>query len=125
MVVSSHDAYSGPYSVFQRFRLAVAAAYGSKYKMDYFYPEGHPGLTALLSLNSSVKWIEPEMCTRIADELEALLPYFDEWVADANSKAQADIATQFIAGCRSAAAANEPLTFEDTSKNLFGLWHKG
>lgn len=125
MIISSHDAYSGSYAVFQRFRLAIAEAFGRKNNMDYFYPDGHPGLTALLSQNSSVKWIEPELCTRIANELEALLPYFDERTADASQRTHADIAAQFIAGCRSAAAANEPLTFEDTSKNLFGLWHKG
>ena len=125
MIISSHDAFSGSYSVFQRFRLAVAAAYGMKYKMDYFYPDGHPGLTAFLSQNSSGQWIEPESCTRIANELGALLPHLEDASPGDSARSHADHARQFIAGCRKAAEANEPLTFEDTSNNVFGLWHKG
>jgi hypothetical protein len=124
-IFSSHDAYSGSYAVFQGFRLAVVAAFGEKYNMDYFYPEGHPGLSALLSQNSSAKWIEPEVCIRIADELEALLPWLDGKSTGLDSRTPGEIARQFIAGCRRAAAVNEPLTFEDNSMNVFGLWHRG
>lgn len=124
-IIASHDAFSGPYSVFQRFRLAVAAAYGKKYNIDFFYPDGHPGLTAFLSQNSSDKWIDPEICDRIAAELEALLPQLEEDAHDLDARNHVTLARKFIAGCRKAVATNEPLTFEDTSENVFGLWHKG
>jgi len=123
-IISSHDAYSGSYAVFRRFRLAVVAAYRRKYNMGYFYPGGHPGLTVFLSQNSSDKWIEPEVCAKIAAELGALLPELEEEAHDLDARRHVELTRQFISGCRKAAEANEPLTFEDSADNAFGLWYR-
>ena len=93
--------------------------------MDYFYPDGHPGLTAFLSQNSSVKWIEPEVCAKIAAELGGLLPALEEEAYDLDAGKHVALTRQFISGCRKAAEANEPLTFEDSADNAFGLWYRG
>lgn len=124
-IIASHDAFHGPYSVFQKFRLAVAMVYGKKYTMDSFNPEGYPGITVFLAHNNSYQWIEPETCTQIANDLEGLLPQLEDASSEGYARLHVELARKFIAGCRKAAAANEPLTFEDTSKNVFGLWHKG
>lgn len=125
-IVASHDAFRGPYSIFQDFRMAVVAAYKLKYGMDYFLPDGHPGLSAFLAQNGSEKWIEPELCARIADEFAALLPHLEaaSVSAEAGARPHARLARAFVAGCKKAAEANEPLTFEDDQVDAFAPWHR-
>lgn len=135
----SHDAFNGAYSAFNRLRQEVAWAIGGSYPphllenephwvvdqekdSEYWYwgdgygNETHPGLKEFLSHSDCDGAISPEMCVHVANELEALLPKIE----DRGSKPAGHIALQggyaavlrkFIAGCRAAAAAGEPLEF--------------
>lgn len=137
----SHGAFRGAYSAFNRLRQEVARAVGGSYpphweygpqgeivgslpalRDDWIYwaddytPEDHPGILEFLTHSDCDGEIPPEMCVKVADELEELLPR----VAQLNSVAAGHLANaggyvevlkKFIAGCREAAAANEPLEF--------------
>ncbi|MBW1739413.1 MAG: hypothetical protein JRJ69_18305 [Deltaproteobacteria bacterium] len=126
----SHNAFSGAYSAFNRFRQAVAkAANGSfpphdpKNNLDdryWYFGEGyskdtHPGLYIFLSHSDCDGEISPEDCKKVADELEELLPKLD---AMGKGKGHiflvggyGNVCRKFIAGCRLAAEKNEPLEF--------------
>jgi hypothetical protein len=89
---------------------------GFWYSGDGYDEESHPGLYEFLKHSDCDGEISPEMCAKVADELEAILPK----VESLNSKAYGHIAAsggysstlkQFIAGCRAAALAGEPLKF--------------
>jgi hypothetical protein len=83
---------------------------------DEYDRETHPGLWEFLTHSDCDGEISPEMCIKVADDLEALLPRMEQmgWQDGGHiARAGGYVATvrQFIAGCRAAAAANEPLDF--------------
>lgn len=97
---TTHGAFHGAYSAFNRFRQAVAKAMGGSYPphenpltcsdgdliidpdQSKFYVPGNwqifqkerPGLTAFLLSNDCEGEFSPETCKQMADEIEALLP---------------------------------------------------
>lgn len=89
---------------------------GFWYFGDGYGTETHPGLTAFLGHSDCDGSIDPDLCRVVADELEALLPLvaglswpeFGHTVRGGGYVAQL---RRFIAGCRAAAAAGEPLLF--------------
>ena len=90
----SHDAWSGAYSAFNRFRQKIAAAIGGSFPphadpkefpdpTSWYTPQSmtaltHPGLFEFLSHSDCDGEIGPEMCAHVADELEALIPKIAE-----------------------------------------------
>lgn len=107
----SYGAFAGSYDDFQRFRIAIAMTFEKTYNIDYFKPEGNPGLTAFLSLNDLDSGLDPETCALIAQEMEALLPKLDEMDIGFEPMSFGERARQFIAGCREAAKSGKPLLF--------------
>lgn len=144
---TTHNAWYGPYSAFNRFRQCICEAMGGEssfgphwiygpggsigefpapkkpglldthFYVDDAYPESqYPGLWELLRHSDCDGEISPEMCVHVADELEVLLPKIEAlgWVAGGSIAARGgfvEVTRQFIAGCRAAAAAGEPLVF--------------
>lgn len=137
----SHDAFYGAYSAFNRLRQAVCHAADGSYPPHWKYtetgelikegsglarkegldeanwyigddylPDENPGLFEFLRHSDCDGEISPEMCEKVANELEALLPKLEamNWTAYGHI---AEVLKRFIAGCRAAAAANEPLEF--------------
>lgn len=127
---TSHDAFHGAYSAFNRFRQAVARAMGGSYPpharddldcgkwywgADYTQTT-HPGLYAFLAHSDCDGEIDPETCRFVADELEALLPAIEAADDGGSGHIERDggyaaVTRRFIAGCRAAAGASEPLEF--------------
>lgn len=134
----SHDAFHGAYSSFNRFRQAVCYVIGGSYPphnktntflwseekqpdentwyWGYGYShETHPGLALFLSHSDCDGEISPEDCIKIANDLEPLIPRLAElglgWGHIEREGGYAEVCRKFVNGCRSAAAANEPLTF--------------
>lgn len=85
----SHEAFSGAYSAFNRFRRVVAKAWGGSfpphenptYSNDVFYTPDDiqtkadaPGLWTFLEHSDCDGQLTPDECRQVADELEALLP---------------------------------------------------
>lgn len=75
-----------------------------------------PGLYEFLSHSDCDGEIAPEMCVKVADDLEKLIPQMEklQWEAHGHiAKAGGFMSAvrKFIAGCRAAAAAGEPLCF--------------
>ena len=126
---TSHGAFHGAYSAFNRLRQAVAEATGGSfpprkdknldqsqcYFGDDYDPATHPGLMEFLSHSDCDGEISPEMCQKVADDLEALLPVLDKRTDTGGHlrgyPRYGDVTRAFIAGCRAAAKANEPLEF--------------
>ena len=84
---------------------------------DIYGQDTHPGLWEFFNHSDCNGEISPEMCINIANELEALLPAMEamKWLPvghAANSGGYIAVVRQFIAGCRAAAAAGEPLLFQ-------------
>lgn len=87
----------------------------------FFLPYGMdeetcPGLWEFLTHSDCDGEISPEMCTKVADDLEKLVPRMKElpWVAGGHiERAGGFVAVleNFITGCRMAAKHNEPLGF--------------
>ena len=116
----SHDAFSGGYGRFNRFRQLVCSAAGGKfpphddpqldngliYYSDDFTGTSHPGFHEFMSHSDCEGDISPEMCAMVANDLEELLPKIKE--IDENGFKWT---SQFIKGCREAHALNEPLEF--------------
>lgn len=97
---TTHGAFRGAYSAFNRFRKIVAEAIGGSYPphisplvcsdgdiivspdQNRFYVPGswktfqveQPGLSAFLLSNDCEGEFAPEICKQMADELEAILP---------------------------------------------------
>ena len=123
----SHDAWRGAYSAFNRFRETLAKAAGIKWPtfpvdMNMTFPcdvkeyeKKHPGLYEFFCHSDCDGEIEPEMCGKVADELEELLPALEDGGGGGGHiSAQGGyfaVATKFIAGCREAHKANETLDF--------------
>lgn len=78
--------------------------------------ETNPGLYEFFCHSDCDGEISPEMCVTVADELEAILPKI-EAIDDGGAGHIAarggytEVVRKFIAGCREAASAGEPLDF--------------
>ncbi|HQM37592.1 MAG TPA: hypothetical protein PLN64_01590 [Candidatus Bipolaricaulis anaerobius] len=126
----SHDAFCGPYSAFNRFRQAIAAAVGGSFpphddeSLDpdaIYWPDDfestNPGLVEFLIHSDCDGDIEPGQCALIAGELEALLPAIEKLGGKyggghiARGGGLTAVVERFIRGCRDAAEAGEPLEF--------------
>lgn len=117
----SHDAFSGAYSAFNRFRQIVAKAWGGSYPphddktldREWVYlPDGggngeHPGLVAFLSSSDCDGEFSPKVAGMIADEMEALLPRIKE-LDDGGYYA---VAVKYIKGCRLAKSKRQKLIY--------------
>ena len=89
---------------------------GMFYIGDEYDRDTHPGLWEFLTHSDCDGEISPDMCVKVADDLERLLPRMDAlgWQAGGHIAARGgylEAVRKFIAGCRAAAAANEPLDF--------------
>lgn len=88
---------------------------GRFYVADEMTYETHPGLWEFFTHSDCDGDIPPDLCAKLADEMEALLPKIDaQGVGDghiARDGGFGSVARRFIAGCRDAAAAGEPLEF--------------
>ncbi|PWC96977.1 hypothetical protein [Azospirillum sp. TSO5] len=77
----------------------------------------HPGLYEFFTHSDCDGEIAPDMCLKVADELEALLSDIERVSPSeenghiARAGGYVEVTKRFIAGCRAAAAAGEPLTF--------------
>lgn len=127
----SHDAFSGSYSAFNRFRQIIAKAWGGSYpphddpKLDgdmVYFPTGagddpkHAGLVAFMASNDCEGSFSPEMAGKIADEMEALLPKIKELDDGGGGHIERDggyyaVALKYIAGCRLAHKNGEELIY--------------
>lgn len=81
-----------------------------------FPTEEWPGLYEFLTHSDCDGEISPEMCVNVADDLERLLPAMEQmkWECAGHIAAAGGFVSAvktFIAGCRAAAAAGEPLEF--------------
>lgn len=75
-----------------------------------------PGLFEFLTHSDCDGEISPTWCTKVANDLEKLMPQFEamRWESSghlARDGGYVSVIRQFIAGCRDAAEAGEPLTF--------------
>lgn len=112
---TSHDAWHGAYSSFNRFRTNIAKAigfninefegYGGSLKFDNIQ---QPGIRSLINHSDCEGYLSPETCGQLAVELQELLDI--EVKNDINSEF-ADHLKQFIAGCKDAHGANESIEF--------------
>jgi hypothetical protein len=130
---TTHDAFHGAYSAFQRFRRAVARAANVSYpphadaNLDpntWYWNHGtgnkekYPGLTAFFTSDDCQGSFTPATCLQMADEIEALLPKIREqenvdenWGHIAREGGMASVAEKYIAGCRLAASLGEDLEY--------------
>lgn len=127
----SHGAYNGGYISFGRFRHIVAKATGGSfpphedrsldnnlaYIGDGYSRETHPGLYAFLEHSDCEGEISPELCIKLAYELEALLPKIEALDGSAGGHISkkggfVKVTKDFIAGCRLAHERGEPLIFD-------------
>lgn len=143
---TTHGAFNGAYSAFNRLRQAVCFAAGGsfpphwQYNADGSLKEGSDGrvlydaekdqeliympdcategsgLREFLSHSDCDGEISPEMCSKVADDLEALLPAIEAlgWEVGghlARWGGYAGAVRRFVGGCRAAAAAGEALEF--------------
>lgn len=107
----SHDAFSAPYSAFNRFRKQLLQAAGGKWPSEHgglidfgtMSEESHPGLWSFFCHSDCEGEMTAEECAACANEMEALLPILSGEVLERTRK--------WIAGCRAAVKANEPLEF--------------
>lgn len=118
----SHDAFSASYNTFNHFRQAVAKACGGSYPPHknpelsddlVYYPskgfrQTNPGLDEFFRHSDCDGEIAPDICGKLADEMEALIPALEALGVEGG---YANMARRFIAGCRSAHQAGEPLEF--------------
>jgi hypothetical protein len=118
----SHDAFHGSYSRFNLFRAAVCTAIGGEWPMfnrirtadpepiilPKDFEHNHPGLYAFFMHSDCDGEISPEMCAKIADELQSLLPILRSIPSPDNVVGITQI---FILGCRAAALCNQALIF--------------
>lgn len=118
----SHDAFDGAYSAFHMFRGAVCVAAGGvwdnegRWEISEDIYNANAGLVEFLNHSDCDGEISPEMCVKVADDLEKLLPIIE--VNDnggsghiARAGGFTGTTKKFIAGCREAAKLGEPLEF--------------
>jgi hypothetical protein len=133
---TSHDAWHGAYSAFGRWRLHVVKAAGYETVQDGPYTYAAIDWDAVTKDNLAGKWeappadplmvliahsdcdgqIMPEDAARLADRLEELLPAIEaSEIPDGGhigrAGGYAGATRRFIAGCRAAASAGEPIDF--------------
>jgi hypothetical protein len=137
---TSHGAFHGAYSAFNRLRQAVARAAGGSYPphfddngeyrkdidQGFWYvpddvsPESHPGLYEFLSHSDCDGEISPEMCIKVADDLEKLIPIMERDGYDQGKENAGHLkgaggivacVRRFAEGCRLAAQNGEVLDF--------------
>lgn len=118
----SHDAFDGAYSAFHSFRGAVCVAAGGVWDkngqweiLEDIY-NANAGLVEFLNHSDCDGEISPEMCLKIADNLENLLPIIEANDNGGNGHIAraggfAAVTRKFINGCREAAKLGEPLEF--------------
>lgn len=118
----SHGAFDGAYSAFHRFRGAICTAAGGVWDIEgrWEIPEeiynANDGLVELLSHSDCDGEINPEMCVKVADDLEKLLPIIEANDNGGSGHIARDggfaaVTRKFIDGCREAAKLGEPLEF--------------
>jgi hypothetical protein len=78
--------------------------------------ETHPGLKEFLAHSDCDGEISPEMCRRVADDLESILPKVEALGSSSTGHiaklgGYIEVLRKFIAGCRSASAVGTPLRF--------------
>lgn len=118
----SHDAFDGAYSAFHRFRCVVCVAAGGVWDkngrweiLEEIY-NANAGLVEFLNHSDCDGEISPEMCLKVADDLEKLLPIIEanddgSYGHIARAGGFAAVTRKFIKGCREAAKLGEPLEF--------------
>ncbi len=89
---------------------------------SFYLPEGythksHPGLYKFLAHSDCDGKISPTMCTKVANDLESLLPKVEalHWKAGGHlaiTGGYVEVLQRFILGCRKAAAQKQSLLFE-------------
>lgn len=109
----SHGAWSGAYSRFNRFRVAVGKACGVRYPesgeddMIYFpedFKDNYPGLYAFFCHSDCDGVIDSKTCALLGRELLELTHVVSmDWRVDVD---------RFALGCLKASKRNEPLEFE-------------
>lgn len=127
---TTHDAFHGAYSAFNRFRQSVAKAMGGSfpphqekglddskwYWGDGYGEQTHPGLYLFLKHSDCDGELSPEECELVATDLEAILPVLEKEGEGSghilNQGGYAKVCQKFIKGCRLAAQQNETLYFE-------------
>lgn len=129
----SHDAFSGAYSSFNRFRQMICKATGGSwpphedkaldekrfYVGDGYTEESHPGLWEFLMHSDCDGNISPRMCKFVANDLESLLPKIEELTSRygdggghiARDGGYVEVTKRFIAGCRLANKRRQLLKF--------------
>lgn len=133
---TSHGAWHGAYSAFSRWRNAMAEAAGYvlwtvQYDNGFLAPTimidwGHipdgalegewpeapsDPMLYLIAHSDCEGTLSPDACAALADRLEGLLPLLPDEDAGGHIGNWREKTSQFIAGCRAAATANEPLDF--------------
>lgn len=86
------------------------------YYADEFNPNEYPGLHEFLTHSDCDGEISPEMCIKVADDLEKILPKVEALNSASGGHiaargGYAEVIRKFIAGCRKAAAEDQPLEF--------------
>lgn len=129
----SHDAFSGAYSSFNRFRWFVMKSIGGSWpphedeSLDrnmFYWPEGfveedHPGLCEFFRHSDCDGDIGVKMCRLVANELEAILPQIEKLEQSheafghiARDGGYAAVTRKFIDGCRLANKKRQKLRFD-------------
>lgn len=143
---TSHDAFHGAYSAFNRFRQVICRATGGSFPPHWLYNDDgslkvdehglaiynkdlddkliyfggdlddESGLYAFLMHSDCDGEISPEMCVKVADDLEKILPAIaalpDRGGGHIAARGGfAEVTRKFIAGCREAAKEGVPLEF--------------
>lgn len=126
----SHDAFHGAYSAFSRFREAFIESIGGRNdrgnmfageKSYWWFPEGmnsdtHPGIYEFMCHSDCDGEIAPDVCEKLAEEMEALLPFVEKWPDNLGGHIDTAggflaVTKKWIAGCRAAADEGVPLEF--------------
>lgn len=127
---TSHDAFHGAYSAFNRLRTFALRSIGGSWpphpqEWDLpgseaqmwliprdFSPEAHPGIWEFFNHSDCDGEIDPEMCAKVADDLETyVLPRMLDINGHGHLGGYRDAMERFIAGCRLAHERGEPLIF--------------
>ena len=112
---TTHNAWHGPYSSFNRFRFSLAKQIGIDLDQYYGYGDGHLNLEdiahdiqPLLNHSDCDGELSVAECQRVASGLNSILDNFLDIPADSNFK---DQIKAFRDGCLLAVSKNEPILF--------------
>lgn len=112
---TSHDAWHGAYSSFNRFRTNIASAIG--FNITSFEGYGgslgydkiqQPGIRALIGHSDCDGELSTETCGLLATELQVI---YDQEIKNGITSEFADRLKQFIEGCKLAHSRNECIEF--------------